>query len=398
MKMRTFIHVKATNMSSKTAHHARYISERDRDPQREEPQTRPIFTHDQDGLKHTAADRYLASGKRATAKTNEIIHVIIAFNQHDAKELEKLASARTLSHKTQLPKIANSSLAGDSPKDELTKIGNSKLAKLQLAKSLQIERDLPFAQAVREMIANLEERTNLTELQYALAVHRHTSQTHVHLILRRQYTDKATGEKATLHRLLPRELLNDRDEKGRAQAGILDQSLSDALDKMIPARQRPSKIETLSTEPIINKEIENPDRLNEPHLSERADHKTPEVKKERIQSIRFKAPERSQPTNHTSNHHPLEPESNLQKLRNILSANLQILQIQSHTRTTENSIEKIRNNILSAEKPAPTPVPSLPQIPAHTLTATQLNSSLTERQSEEAQKRENQKRSPIRGR
>jgi hypothetical protein len=258
---------------------------------------------------------------------------------------------------------------------------------LQLAKTLQIERDLPFAQAIRAMFANLEEHTNLIELQYALAVHRHTSQTHVHLILRREYTDKATGEKSILSRLLPRELLNGRDDSGLAKAGILDQSLSDALDKMIPARQRPSKIETLSTQLIINKEIKNPDRQNSPYQSERADLKTLEIKKERIQSIRFKAPERSQPINQSSTHQLLHQESNRQKL-----------QIQSQNQTIENIREKIRKNILSAEQPAPTPVPSLPQLPAHTLPATQLNSSLTERQSEEAQKLENQKRSPSRAR
>lgn len=35
MKMRTFIHVKPTNKSFKSAHHARYLSERERDPERE---------------------------------------------------------------------------------------------------------------------------------------------------------------------------------------------------------------------------------------------------------------------------------------------------------------------------------------------------------------------------
>lgn len=64
MRMRTFIKVKTPSKSIKGTFHARYISERERDPGREEPESRPLFTRERDGLKRTAADRYLAGGDR----------------------------------------------------------------------------------------------------------------------------------------------------------------------------------------------------------------------------------------------------------------------------------------------------------------------------------------------
>ncbi len=231
--MRTFIHVKPTNKSAKTAHHARYISERERDLEREEPQSRPIFTHDRDGLKHTAADRYLAGGEQSKAKTNELHHIIIAFNAADAKELKKLEGRKKEVKEIDAEKV---SIGGDAQKVS-TPDDAEKLSRAENSHA-QIDRDLPYAQAVRRMMDNLEERTDLSELRYALAVHRHTGHTHVHLLLRREYTDKETGEKAKLEHRFPVEFLNGRDERNKARGGLFDVALSDALDTMIPRRQR----------------------------------------------------------------------------------------------------------------------------------------------------------------
>lgn len=53
----------------------------------------PLFTHEQDGIGFRAADRYLAGGERPQALTNELQHLIIAFNEHAARELQKLEIA-----------------------------------------------------------------------------------------------------------------------------------------------------------------------------------------------------------------------------------------------------------------------------------------------------------------
>lgn len=247
MRMRTFINVKTPNKSVKLANHARYISERERDLRREEPESRPVFTHDRDGLKHTAADRYLAGGKQPRARTCDLQHVIIAFNAHDAREMETLGRSRVAALKNQLSNIdvTQSSIIDVSEPGSKTSnvdvsVPTNKTSKVDIAKKAQIERDRPFAEAVRKMMANLEERTDLSELRYAMAVHRHTDKTHVHLLLRREYLSRETGEKRMLHRL-PVEFLNGRDEQGKARAGLLDAALSDALDTMIPRRQRPPR-------------------------------------------------------------------------------------------------------------------------------------------------------------
>jgi hypothetical protein len=93
MAMRTFIKVKTTNKSIKGSLHTRYLSERELDPKREEPESRPLFTHEQDGIGFRAADGYLAGRERPQALTNELRHLTIAFNEPDAHELQKLEIA-----------------------------------------------------------------------------------------------------------------------------------------------------------------------------------------------------------------------------------------------------------------------------------------------------------------
>jgi len=245
MKMRTFIKLKTPSKSIRGTFHARYISERERDPGSEEPESRPLFTHDRDGLKYKAADRYLTGGERKNARSNKIQHVIIAFNSHDARELQKLeiapnayAPAGEHSRRGESSKIE---LSDESANLEHSLGGRDRWRSEELAAAhrVQIVHDRPYAEAVRRMMRNLEESAGLSDLRYVMAVHRHTDKTHVHLLLRREYTDRETGEKRMLHRL-PETFLNGRDEQGKARGGLLDVALSDALDTMIPRRRAPA--------------------------------------------------------------------------------------------------------------------------------------------------------------
>lgn len=228
MRMRTFIQVKAARGGATVSSHARYMSERERNPNREEPESRPVFTHDRDGLKHKAADRYLAGGEQPRASSDSLLHLIISFNSYDRKEMEKLERA------------AKGGRPKSNPPDSERKKGKESISDKSETLQAQVARDLPYARAVRMMMENLEERTGRSDLRYALSVHRHTRQTHVHLLLRREHTDKKTGEKIYFDKKgLPAEFVNGRDERGKARGGLIDQSLSDALDTMIPRRLRP---------------------------------------------------------------------------------------------------------------------------------------------------------------
>jgi hypothetical protein len=247
--MRTFIKVKTPSKSVKGTFHARYISERERDPGREEPESRPIFTHDRDGLKRTAADRYLAGGDKPNAARNEIQHLIIAFNARDARELRKLeiaadADAPAVEH-ARRGESAKVELSGESARFADSPGGRDRWRDEELAAAhrAQVARDCPYAEAVRGMIRNLEECAGLSDLRYVMAVHRHTDKTHVHLLLRRECADRETGDMRMLHRL-PETFLNGRDEQGKAMGGLLDVALSDALDTMIPRRRRAARTES----------------------------------------------------------------------------------------------------------------------------------------------------------
>ncbi len=301
MSMRTFIGVKSAGGGSSVSSHARYMSERERNPNREEPESRPLFTHDQDGLKHKAADRYLAGGEGPKTRSDALLHLIISFNSYDRKELEKLERTTAKSTKFVL----------QTKKDAPDKSTNSELRDVLDG---QVQRDLPYVRAVRQMLKNIEERTAHTELRYALSVHRHTAQTHVHLILRREHKDKETGEKVYFEKKgLPAAFVNGRDENGRARGGLLDRALSDSLDTMIPRRNR-----------------RKPDQGERAVELNRVASLAPESKVQNlnIESERPKAPERNvqnlyfrQKDGHQQQQHqqsPPEPE----KVQNVEAASL----------------------------------------------------------------------------
>src|ERR1051325_7705303 len=177
MKMRTFIKLKTPSKSIRGTFHARYISEREREPGREEPESRPLFTHDRDGLKYKAADRYLSGGERPNARSNEIQHIIIAFNKHDARELQKLeippAPQAPPDARVRETKSSKIELRDDSSKLELSPDADRKHARrkeLAAIHRAQVARDRPYAKTVRKMICNMEELSGLSDLRYVLAV------------------------------------------------------------------------------------------------------------------------------------------------------------------------------------------------------------------------------------
>src|SRR5687768_14396845 len=93
MSMRAIVIVKPPRGTNVSSMHARYLSERERNPNRQEPQTRPLVTRDRDGLKHTATERYRAGGETPRSKPHDLMHVIVSFNSDDRRELEKLERA-----------------------------------------------------------------------------------------------------------------------------------------------------------------------------------------------------------------------------------------------------------------------------------------------------------------
>jgi hypothetical protein len=202
----------------------RYISERQRDPEREVVQSRFIFTPDRDSLKAYAADRYLAGGgAKLRPSKHDLHHIIFAFNSHDARALERLGRVP----KAELPP------SDRAPKEPEYQIGTGPNAGRSKGEQ---DRDVAYRTAVRGAMESIRKELNAASLRWTATVHRHTSNPHVHLLLHKDYEDATTGEAKRLPPRLPLDWLNGRDESNKPKGGFLDRCLSQALDPLVPPR------------------------------------------------------------------------------------------------------------------------------------------------------------------
>lgn len=221
--MRTIIKVRQkAKVAGSSAN--RYISERERDPEREGSPTRAVFTPDRDSLKAWTADRYLAGGgAKLRPSKHDLHHIIFAFNRHDARALERLG---------RLPK-AELPPSDEAPKEPGDQIGTD--PKAEQSKK-EPDRDAAYRIAVRGAMELIRKELNAKSLRWTATVHRHTSNPHVHLLLHKDYEDATTGEAKRLPPRLPLDWLNGRDEHNKRKGGFLDRCLSEALDPLVPPR------------------------------------------------------------------------------------------------------------------------------------------------------------------
>lgn len=221
--MRTIIKVRQTGKIAGSSAN-RYISERQRDPEREGTGNRAVFTPDGDSLKAWTADRYLAGeGAKLRPSKSDLQHIIFAFNRHDARALERLGR----DPKAELP-----------PPDQALKEPEDQIGTDPKTERSQEEpdRDAAYRIAVRGAMELIRKELNAKSLRWTAAVHRHTSNPHVHLLLHKDYEDATTGKAKRLPHRLPLDWLNGRDENERPKGGFLDRCLSEALDPLVPLR------------------------------------------------------------------------------------------------------------------------------------------------------------------
>lgn len=229
--MRTIIKVRQTGKIAGSSAN-RYISERQRDPEREGTGNRAVFTPDRDSLKAWTADRYLGGGgTKWRPSKHDLHHIIFAFNRHDARALERLGRVP----KAELPP------SDQAPKEPEDQIGTDpKTGRSQE----EPDRDAAYRVAVRGAMELIRKELNAKSLRWTATVHRHTANPHVHLLLHKDYADATTGEAKRLPHRLPLHWLNGRDENERPKGGLLDRCLSEALDPLVPPRpsaaRRPS--------------------------------------------------------------------------------------------------------------------------------------------------------------
>lgn len=185
--MRVIVKISSTHLGA-AGSGSRYVSDRDRNPERETAATRTLFTPEEDAVKWRAADGYLSGKAGAKPSTRNLRHIILSFAKDDAQGLE-----------------------GYDPAD----------------------RDRPYRIVARHTLERISERLNITGAKWVAGVHRHTKHTHIHILLHKEAKDATTGERVRVTSF-PKEMLNDRDQTtGKSVPGLINRDASEAIDSLL---------------------------------------------------------------------------------------------------------------------------------------------------------------------
>jgi hypothetical protein len=193
---------------------ARYISERDRDPEREGARPRSLFS-DRDGdLTYRKANRFLAGGQVAPGK-DDLIHFSVSFLLEDYERL---------------------GASGDQRKERLREVA-------------------------REAMEDVKSDLHAEDLRWVAGIHLNTDHPHLHILVHKEITGREEGESRRLGRL-PKRLLPHRapapDGEARPVEGSIGESFVTALDR---AQQRVGLERGRDTEERIEKAISIEERL-----------------------------------------------------------------------------------------------------------------------------------------
>jgi hypothetical protein len=156
--MRAVIAIKSTGGSG-ASRATRYISERDRDPEREGTKPRPLFSDREDTLGYRGAD-HLLNGGAGTPDKDDLIHIAISFNKEDYERLGPTDAER----KEQLREVA------------------------------------------REAIAEMRTDLRAKEMRWVAGIHLNTDNPHIHLLIHKEVRDLVTDRTRRVGRI-PKELL-----------------------------------------------------------------------------------------------------------------------------------------------------------------------------------------------
>lgn len=156
--MRAVIAIKSTGGSG-ASRATRYISERDRDPEREGTKPRPLFSDREDTLTYRGAD-HLLNGGAGTPDKDDLIHIAVSFNKEDYERLGPTDTER----KEQLREVA------------------------------------------REAIAEMRTDLRAREMRWIAGIHLNTGNPHIHLLIHKEVRDLVTDSTRRVGRI-PKELL-----------------------------------------------------------------------------------------------------------------------------------------------------------------------------------------------
>ena len=195
--MRVIISVKSRGGSSGASCVTRYISERDRDPEREGKEPRKLFSDREDEMTYRLADRVL-SGSGMPDK-EDVLHLAVSFQPGDYERLGETDEER----KKELREIAREAMR-------------------EIARDLQAE-----------------------ALSWVAGIHLNTPHPHLHLVLNKEYQNSETGKTERLSSL-PRKLLPHREKGGDGQEQVVPGPLVNRFEEALA--RRIERIRELKTE------------------------------------------------------------------------------------------------------------------------------------------------------
>src|SRR5438105_7416469 len=162
----------------------RYIAERDRDPEKEGKEKRPLFSRDREGMTYRQADKVLSKGEDAPEK-DDVIHIAVSIRPGDFERLGR----------------------------------NNE------------ERVAAFTQVTREAMLDVESDLGAKDMAWVAGIHLNTGNHDAHSAINKNMTDRETGKPKRVETIpqemrgnKPRERENE-PERGREQSNGKDQRL-----------------------------------------------------------------------------------------------------------------------------------------------------------------------------
>ena len=183
--MRVVFHIISTGGGAGASRVTRYIAERDKDPEREGPGTRPLFSEDREGLTYRAADRVLDS--EGHLQKNDLLHISISIEEAD---FDKLGA------------------------DEE-------------------ERQARLRKVIREGMKGMAEELNVARLTWVGGIHRNSDHPHAHIVIHKEAIERGTGKEKRIGRIPKRLLPHKEMQEGREVVvpGRIGDRFLAALDK-----------------------------------------------------------------------------------------------------------------------------------------------------------------------
>ncbi len=151
--MGAFFHIISTGGGAGASRATRYVSERDKDPQREGPGSRPLFSEDREGLSYRKADRIL-DPENGHPEKNDLIHFSVSFLEEDFERI------------------------GDDEK----------------------ERQARLREVIREGMRGVATELNVERLTWVAGIHRNSDHPHAHVVMSKETIERGTRREKRLGR------------------------------------------------------------------------------------------------------------------------------------------------------------------------------------------------------